>query len=78
MSVKPSELDNPERGLNLSTREGGEEKPRSKREDAAAAELKALRERIAAAKTATPRDPIPHCGDCYRRGWAAAIRAVDG
>lgn len=78
MVVKAADLDNPERGMDLSTREAGEEKPGRKREDPAAAELKAMRERIAAAKATTPRDPIPHCGDCFRRGWEAAVRAVDG
>jgi hypothetical protein len=79
MSVKPENLENPERDMKLLTREGGPAQAR-KRDDleAAAEQLRTLRERIAEAAKATPRDTTPHCGDCFRRGWAAALRAVEG
>ncbi len=42
------------------------------------ASLVALRKRIAElGKIIKPIDPIPHCGDCYRRGWAAALRELE-
>jgi hypothetical protein len=76
MSVKSRELENPERGLELQNRDAGDERGR-RREDSAGAELRALRERVAAVKSTKPLDPVPHCGDCYRRGWAAAVRAIE-
>ena len=78
MSVKPEALDNQERDLNLVNRES-RKLPRSQnREDAAAVELRVLRERVAMAKADDkPKDPRPHCGDCYRRGWAAAVAAIE-
>jgi len=79
MSVKPETLQNPERGLDLQNREAEGKAPRKREEPVAAAgELEHLRERIAAAKATTPKDPIPHCGDCYRRGWTAALRSLEG
>lgn len=78
MSVKAGTLETPERSLELVTREDEEPRPARKREehDAAAADLRALRERIATAKAISPKDRVPHCGDCYRRGWAAALREI--
>jgi len=79
MAVRPEILDNQERTLALSTREGPPPQ-RSKREDDTPAELNVLRERIAVAKITAPqsKDTQPHCGDCFRRGWAAALRVVEG
>jgi hypothetical protein len=37
-----------------------------------------MRARIEAAKSMTPADAVPHCADCFRRGWAAAVRSIDG
>ena len=71
MAVNTSSLNNQERGLALSTREGeggGSSKP--------APELKRLRRRIDKLKATTPQDPIPHCGECFRRGWKAALEAI--
>ncbi len=82
MSVKPSELDNQERGMSITTRgttkgkSGGNVSP----------ELETLKQRIAAAKLdrALDRDKIlkhdrePHCGDCFTRGWASAVAAIEG
>lgn len=78
MSVKPATLENPERDLSLLNRTSAPEpetKPRRKEEGA---ELAAILGRIEGAKGTTPKDPLPHCGDCYRRGWAAALRAIEG
>lgn len=71
MSVTPSDLDNQERGLELSKRAG-----RKLSGLGAEDELRALRQRIAAALVTTPVDSQPHCGDCYRRGWSAALRSL--
>jgi hypothetical protein len=73
MSVKAINLDNQERDMNLITRENGEEKP--KREDHAAT-LRAMRERIAAAKAIRPDGA--HCRDCFEQGRNAALRAIEG
>jgi len=74
MAVKPAELENPERDLSLETREQGKGADSGR----ARAELQALQERLAAAKSMKPKDTQPHCGDCFRRGWAAALRMVEG
>jgi hypothetical protein len=73
MAVKGTDLETPERGMNLENRGS-----RPAGSDDAAAQLKALRERIAAARATIPRDPIPHCGVCFRRGWEAALGALEG
>jgi hypothetical protein len=80
MVVNRGDLDNPERDLQLSTREGAE-KPR--KHDDTAAELRALRQRIAAAGNLPGIAPPlgeakPCCADCYRRGWHAALRSLGG
>ena len=82
MSVKPSELDNPERGMPITTR-GTTKKDK---EGETPTRLAALEQRIAAAKLdrALDRDKIlkhdrePHCGDCFTRGWASAVAAIEG
>lgn len=79
MTVTRGNLDDPERDLSLSTRNGAE-KPARKRDDAAG-ELKVLRERIAAAGNVATIVPAegeakPCCADCYRRGWHAALRSL--
>lgn len=61
MAVKPHELDNRERGMVLENRAPD-----------AAAELKALRARLAKAKATTPQ-----LGD-FARGWQSAIREIEG
>lgn len=72
MSVRPETLENREQGLT-----GGSKPPRKREE--AAAELEALRARIATAKaTDRPKDSLPHCSDCFRRGWRSAIAAIEG
>jgi len=76
MSVKASELETPERGLNLVTREGQEE--RKGKKDESANELAAVRERIAEAKRLQPAGAQLHCRDCFQRGRDAAIRAIEG
>lgn len=81
MSVRPQELENPERDLALETRENTRRFGR-KPDEAQEAELQALRhlrERLEGAKAnTTPSDTAPHCADCYRRGWRAALAAVEG
>lgn len=78
MSVRPETLETPESTLELVTREAEVKPSRKLGESPEGAELKGLRGRVAVAKAITPKDPIPHCGDCYRRGWDAALRAIDG
>lgn len=82
MSVKAETLGNRERDLALSDRQS--EKP--SRRDTALAELKALQDRIAhldfdralELKKIIAHDTAPHCGDCFSRGWTAAIAAIKG
>jgi hypothetical protein len=78
MAVRPETLDNQERGLELTTREDADGKAGRRREDPAVGELKALRERIAAVLAAEPKDEAPHCSDCFRRGWKAGLRGLEG
>lgn len=67
MSVRPETLENRE--------QGPAERPSRK----GAAELETLRSRIAMLKAIErPRDSQPHCSDCYRRGWRAALAALEG
>jgi len=77
MAVRPENLENPERAMDLSTRE--DDPKGRKREDPAAAELKALRERIEAVKAEPPlaRYPEPACRACFVSGWAAAVKALE-
>jgi len=82
--VKGSELENPESDMHLVNRaprgakDGAEPTERVSATDLA--KLKALHERVAAAKAAAPlsKDDAPHCGDCFSRGWRAAVRAIEG
>ena len=84
MSVNPETLNNQEQGMSLVTRESKAKKGNASSD--ATAELTALQKRIAAAKLdrALDRDEIlkhdrePHCGDCFARGWASAVTAIDG
>ena len=83
MAVKAGELDNPEQDLDLANREPkGAKKVAADIErvkhgtPTAETELEALRERIAAAKALDPKDPVPHCADCYSRGFKAAVRML--
>ncbi len=76
MSVTPDHLENPERDLDLANRDL-KGKPRAKGGAPPADELQALRQRLDTAKVAGA-DTNPHCADCFRRGWAAAVRAIAG
>ena len=86
MAITPLDLDNQERDLTLVNRE--RKRPRTKLDDTGSAEdllgaqaiadLEALRGRISATKNRAPKDAQPHCGDCYRRGRAAAVAEIDG
>jgi len=75
MAVNARNLENPERGQDLTTREG---EPAPALRDPTLAELRALRERIAAAKANPPKDEAAHCRDCFTRGVTAALRAIEG
>lgn len=80
MGLTPNDLETPERGLTRSTRKrNGDAEPAAPeaREDAAA-ELAALRARIAAARTLEPLPHERHCADCFNKGRNAAIRAIEG
>lgn len=75
MAVK--DLQNPERDLQLVDRKA--ERPGEGRSAIAAAELEALRARIAAVKAeGGVKDEQPHCSRCFERGVKAAVRAIDG
>lgn len=72
MSV--TNLETPERGMNLQTRET---KPSKK---GAEGELEAMRERIAAAREAKPEAGFccSHCAQAFTSGRDMAIRAIEG
>jgi hypothetical protein len=74
-------LENQERDLVLVNRRRKKARKEAQPEpvtDTAAAELEALRARVAKAKaTERPHDAQPHCGDCFRRGWKAAVSAIE-
>lgn len=80
MSVKPADLDNQERGMDLSDRE---EKGSNKR-DVSAAALEAFRARLRALRVTPPKDAFPHspgprlsyCDACFRRGVKAVLDAI--
>jgi hypothetical protein len=85
MSIKPEDLQHPERGLELVTRRGGKAGGRSAGKEAEGPELELddeleqLRARLQVAESLKKLpDTQPHCGDCFRRGWTAALRAVRG
>ena len=67
-------LDTPERGMKLQTRES---KGAKKGTLSTESELEALRKRIAAGLAATPDAPIPECVACYRKGWMAALLSLE-
>ncbi len=78
MSVKPEHLDNAERDLELMNREARGGKRVAAAVTSPDEELKALRQRIALHLASPPEGaPIPECRDCYRRGWMAALRALE-
>lgn len=72
-SVKPETLDHQERGLVLETRPVTTEPG----PDAAPAPGGELRERLRAAKRATPAPGSVHALVSYRLGWIGALVAVD-
>lgn len=74
MAVRPENLDNPERDLNLSTRES-DGKAGRKREDPA--ERRALRERLAMARTLTPQGRELHWRASWDQGRDAAVVAIE-
>ena len=76
MAVKSSDLDNPEQHVDLTDREGHAAHVK-RGAPTAHEELLVLRQRIATALATTPTAPIPECAACYRRGWVAALRAID-
>lgn len=74
MAVKPGTLENREQDLALENRTiatGGKESM------TAGEQLIALRQRIAEGLAATPTAPIPECVACYRKGWLAALKALE-
>lgn len=71
MGVTPADLTTPEQGRNLSTRKRQGEPEQG--------ELEQLRARIEAARDASKLPGATnHCFDCFRRGVAAAIKAIEG
>ena len=76
MAIRPSELNTPEDFGRLENREGDGEAMRSK---GPTAELRAMKERIAALRTA-PQPPTPNVDrygrDWWQRGWAAGYAAA--
>jgi len=76
MAVRPEQLDHPERDLDLATRET--QGAGRQRRESADTELKALRARIAEARTLQPSPEQRHCVDCFERGRNAAIRVIEG
>ena len=81
MAVNAEDIENPERGLELTTRRraGPKHAPAAVQPQDDSAELLEMYERrFAAVKAMTPKDdPAPHCRDCYRRGWSAALRMLE-
>lgn len=87
MAVRPETLETPERGIALETRQEGQGDTR--RGPGPTAELRALRERIAAVRAQKhgPMEPEAmaairaQCRDCaskgFGAGWAAALEAIE-
>jgi len=79
MAVKPHELETPERGMHVQTRTVSN-RATEDQESVAMDALLAMRKRLEDAKV-TPtqsKDARPHCADCFRRGWVAALEMVEG
>jgi hypothetical protein len=77
MSVNPQSLEHGERDLELMNRASGK-KVAAAVAPSAEDELTALRQRIAAALASPPEGaPIPECRACYRKGWMAALTALE-
>ena len=79
MAVKPHELETPERGMNVQTRTHSN-RATDDQESVAMDALLEMRKRLEDAKVTPPstKDARPHCSDCFRRGWLAALGAVEG
>ena len=76
MSVKAGTIENREQDLTVENRvvSGGRPEKATIEE-----QLQALRQRIRAGLAAPPEGaPVPECRDCYRRGWMAALKALEG
>lgn len=65
MSVKPAQLETPERGMNLSTREAPEVEP----------SRLALRDRLEKARALKPAGT--HWWECWKQGRDVAIAAIE-
>ncbi len=80
--IHSTELDHQERDLRLNARGpkmSGKEKAEAKTPaETGVDELRALKERIDAAKQIKPMGRDLHCGECFRRGRDAAIRLIEG
>jgi hypothetical protein len=78
MSVKPEQIENAERDLELMNRDArGGKKAAAVMAPSAEDQLTALRQRIAERLAAPPTAPIPECAACYRKGWLAALRSLE-
>jgi hypothetical protein len=78
MSVKPEQIENAERDLELMNRDArGGKKAAAVMAPSAEDQLIALRQRIAELLAATPTPPIPECAACYRKGWMAGLKALE-
>jgi hypothetical protein len=85
MSVKGSDLENPEKDLDLTTRDpkgtpavlDAIHRVKSGK-PSADSELQALRARMDTARGITPQGAELHCRDCWEKGRNAAIRTIEG
>jgi RNase P subunit RPR2 len=66
MAVKIADLEIPERGMELETRDKGR------------TELKAMKERIAVARAIKPVLHCSHCVQAFVDGRDAAVRVIEG
>jgi hypothetical protein len=77
MAVKPAELENRERDLDLANREPAPIRPiQAPRVSGAAEELREIKERVAAARRRKP-PASGHCRDCYMRGGDAVLDLIE-
>lgn len=74
MAVRPESIENPERDLEVTTREG-DGKGGRKREDPP--ECRALRERLATARALTPQGRELHWRASWDQGRDAAIASIE-